>query len=380
MVTSKKVKIIVVTIVMSIVGLGTYIYPNYINPMIKYNKGVNLLDTGNEISAIEEFEEILDYKDSYDLLRVANYNLGIKTIESDEIQAIKYLKSSANYSNSEALINQIITNNNTNILAIGADNSIGLTEYGIIRESNSSSKYENISLWNDLISIDMRDSHIVGLDVAGNAMATGYNLYGQCNVDKWDKLLGIAAGSWHTVGIKADGTVVATGQNLYNELDVEEWEDIVYISAGCFYTAGVKLDGTVVATGNNEGGKTDVDDWTEITKVATAMYHTVGLRKDGTVVAVGDNQDGRCDVDDWKNIKSISIHNEHTVALKEDGTVVATGNNEFGQCDVSAWNDVVTIITGKHCTVGVNSKGNIFYAGDINANAHILVNWENIKI
>ena len=160
----------------------------------------------------------------------------------------------------------------------------------------------------------------------------------------WTDIVSVSAGDCHTVGLRSDGTVVATGYNVYGQCDVTDWMDIIAVSAGDWHTVGLRSDGTVVATGSNGIGQCNVSGWTDIIAVSAGHEHTVGLRSDGTVIATGYNEDGQCDVTDWMDIIAVSAGGDYTVGLRSDGTVVATGWNEYGQCDVSGWTGIAAII------------------------------------
>ena len=130
----------------------------------------------------------------------------------------------------------------------------------------------------------------------------------------------------HTIGIDfgtlsgravlvrvADGTVVATGYDLYGQCDVKGWTDIVAIDTGDYHTLGLKANGTVVAigqnsTGNNfKGRRCDLSIWTNVVTVSGGRGHTIGLRTDGSVLAVGYNDNGQCDMPGWAGWKDIRM-------------------------------------------------------------------------
>lgn len=203
------------------------------------------------------------------------------------------------------------------------------------------------------------DKHVVGLKEDGTVVATGSNIYGQCNVNGWKDMIAVAAGELHTVGLRASGLVIAVGYNEYGQCDVISWRNIVAIAAGNSYTVGLRSDGTVVAVGYNKNGRCNVSDWKDIVGISAGFGHTVGVRSDGTVVATGENEHGQCNVSDWKNIVAVAAGFMHTVGLKADGTVVATGNTSMRQCDVSDWWNIVEISARSSCTVGLRANGTV---------------------
>jgi alpha-tubulin suppressor-like RCC1 family protein len=60
----------------------------------------------------------------------------------------------------------------------------------------------------------------------GQAIATGHNVYGQCNVYAWQGIIEVSAGRTHTIGLDRHGRVYATGDNTYGQCDVQSFSDI----------------------------------------------------------------------------------------------------------------------------------------------------------
>ncbi len=149
---------------------------------------------------------------------------------------------------------------------------------------------------------------------------------------------------------------------LWDEIAVREM-----ISAGNNYTVGLKNDGTAIGVGSNADGKKYISGWSDIAAISAGRYdkgcHTVGLKKDGTVVAVGNNDYGQRNVSDWTDIVAISTSSYHTVGLKKDGTVVAVGYNTYGQCNVYDWKDIIAISAGYYHTVGLKKDGTVVAVG-----------------
>ena len=222
--------------------------------------------------------------------------------------------------------------------------------------------------------------HIVGLKSDGTVVACKYNRDGQCEVADWRNIVAISAGNDHTVGLKSDGTVLACGDSYYEPCNVEDWRNIVAVSAGWYYTIGLKSDGTVLACGDNEYGQCEITDWKNIIAISAGVYHTVGLKSDGTVVACGNNGCGQCEVADWNNIITISAGRNHTVGLKSDGTVLACGDNKDGLCEVAGWNNIVAISASSDYTVGLKSDGTVLACGDNKDGLCEVAGWKNIYI
>ncbi len=223
------------------------------------------------------------------------------------------------------------------------------------------------TLWEYIIKYDTVSAghdHTVAIKTDGRVVATGHNLYGQCNVSGWSNVVSVSAGGGHTVGLRADGTVVAAGWNDKGQCNVGSWRDIVAISAGAKHTVGLKKDGTVVATGLDLNGRCNTGSWDYICAISAGSDHTVALKADGTVVAVGYSADGQCNVSGWRNIKSISAGTEHTVGLTEGGTVVATGHNKQGECNVTGWTNVRAVYAKDFHTIAVKNDGSLLVTGN----------------
>ena len=185
----------------------------------------------------------------------------------------------------------------------------------------------------------------------------------------------ISAGSYHTVGLKKDGTVMAVGNNEYGQCDVSKWKDIIAVSAGTYHTVGLKKDGTVIAVGNNEYGQCDVSKWKDIVAVSAEYYQTAGLKKDGTVVVVGNNDDGQCNVSDWENIIDVSAGNTFTVGLKQDGTIVTTSKKN--RDEAKNMKSVISVLSGYDNIIALKKDGTIVTT-NTNNRVYRVSDWKNI--
>ena len=239
-------------------------------PSVKYNKALDLAESGEYEEAISMFVELDDYKDSQDRIKEIKYQQAVVLAEEGKYDEAKALfVELGEYKDSEEQIDEIkpIIYNEA-VVALEKDHRIKAAMLFGTVSSYKDARERSFALWND---IAVRET--------------------------------VSAGQDHTVGLKSDGTVVAFGGNGNSQCNVDGWTDIVAVSTGIFHTVGLKSDGTVVAVGENGDGQCDVEDWTDIVAVSVGEDHTVGLKSDGTVVAVGNNATGRCDVDGWTNIK-----------------------------------------------------------------------------
>lgn len=371
---------IVCVIIVFVIVLNTVLIPNH-----KYDTAVALMESGNYGEAAIAFEELVDYKDSADLIlecyyrsacllkdtgrhaeaAIAFYNLSPykdakeqsmdlwnRIAERDTISAAAFHSVGLK---ADGTVVAVGDNDHgkcdvsawTDIVAISADNhhTIGLKENGTIVATNPAFYRFSAGEWNDIVAISAGLSNAYGLKADGTVVVGGDNEYGQWNASDWTDIVAIRAGVYHIVGLKADGTVVAVGDNDYGQCDVSDWTDIVAVSAGSDHTIGLKSDGTVVYAGYvGDESKRTISSWTDIVAISAGRYHTVGLKADGTVVGAGSNHDGACNVSGWTDIVAISAGSDHTIGLKADGTVVATvylgDYGDYGQCNVSGWKNI----------------------------------------
>lgn len=298
------------------------------------------------------------------------------------------------------------------IKPVANKNSISTVEREGITERTVAEK------WSNIVKVSAGYAHTVGLKRDGTVVATGQNIYGQCNVENWKDISEIVAGKKHTVGLKKDGRVVATGNNDSGQCNVDTWSGIISISVGEDYTVGLKDDGTVVATGDNNTGQCNIDDWVSIISLSAGEGITLGIKADGSVMTTYDNEDvfsvvsGWTDVtkaavarnrlgynivglksdgtvenvglinygNDWKNLVAVCTGWDHSVGLVDNGTVVAAGDNEYGQCDVSDWTGVIDINIGDKYTIGLKDDGTVMTTGYPPFNSNDVSDWNDITM
>jgi len=258
--------------------------------------------------------------------------------------------------------------------------------------------------WTDIVMVSAGWSHTLGVRSDGTVVASGENLYGECDTGLWADITRIAAGSSHTAGLRSDGTVVVAGINTAGQGDTDLWSGMVDVAAGGSHTVGLRPDGTVHAIGGNSEGQCNVGAWTGIVDVVASPFGTGGLKSDGTVVAVGGEDwsksgstsrtwtdiaaiyaggarlygiktdgsvvvdgwigfTGLGDVQDWADIVEVAPGGEQTIGLKSDGTVLALGANRSGECDVGSWENITSVAAGRNHTVGLKEDGTVMATG-----------------
>ena len=221
--------------------------------------------------------------------------------------------------------------------------------------------------------------HIVGVKKDGTVLAAGKNDRGECNVSLWENIISVETAMSLTVGLKEDGTVVAAGSNNHGQCNVEEWTDIIAVTCGWYHTVGLKKDGTVVTVGSNEAGQCDVSEWTDIVAIQASIYGTIGLKSDGTLVTAGIGEGGSFEVLDWKDVIAISTHITCTLGLTADGVVLAAGSDPWGEeatWDFSNWQGITAVAAGSS-PIGLKSDGSVTYTGKRKV-ASAVEDWGNV--
>ena len=368
---NKKIAIITTSIVCALIAFWI-LWVSVIQPNINYNKALSLMEAEKYEEAISVFEAMDGYKESVEKIAecetgildnkydnaIVLLNSGNKLAALQEFQKISSYKDSCNH-----IKNLINSSNAFEILSAGYDHTIGLKSDGtVVAVGDNDNGQCNVKDWKDIVAVSAGDYYTVGLKSDGTVVAVGNNDDGKCSVEDWKDIIAVSAGNHHTVGLKSDGTVVATKFNhsmwhYDGQCDVEQWKDIVAVSAGDWHTVGLKSDGTVVAVGDNDNGQCNVRGWKDIVSVSAGGLHTIGLKSDGTVVAVGDKSLGQCNVGGWTDIVAVSAEFGDTVGLKLDGTVVCEDS------DVEDWKDIVAVSAGAYHTVGLKSDGTVVAVG-----------------
>ena len=278
-------------------------------------------------SAICMLEEIGEFKDAKELVRLCNEELAMSKNRLPKMQ------------------NEHQTRGIT--ISAGRTHTVGLKADGTVVACGGNEDGQcEVADWTNIVAISCGFAHTVGLKADGTVVACGDNKRGQCEVADWKNIVAVSAGYIHTVGLKSDGTVLVCGENsaLAAQCEVADWKNIIAISAGEDVTVGLESNGTAFAKDKHFYVQREIADWRNIVAVSAALSvgrsSVVGLKSDGTVLACGDNEYGQCEVTDWKNIVAVSAGSYHTVGLKSDGTVLACGRNEYGQCEVADWKNI----------------------------------------
>ena len=255
-----------------------------------------------------------------------------------------------------------------------ADGSV-LFEFGhyIIYDSEvrSAEEFENLSEWENMISLAGNNDHLLGLRADGRVQAAGLNEYGQCDVEAWETVTAVAAGKQHSAALLEDGTVVAAGDNSRGQCDVAGWTDVVQIAAMDYATVGLRRDGSVISTETEAYQSSEPDDpyavepldlsaLEEIVSIGAGSDFVAGLRKDGTVTVIGRRFNIWNELAEWKNMRDVAVgysageflpDNDmegcFLAGLQEDGTVrLLYPSTSRWTSTVLDWQDIVAIEAG----------------------------------
>lgn len=207
------------------------------------------------------------------------------------------------------------------------------------------------SRFNDISSISLSDTHLVGIKSDGTAVLTGTDVKMAFDVEAWKNLIKVELGNGFAIGLKIDGKVMAAGDNYFGQCDVAGWKDVVDIKVSGFRTIGLKADGSVLFTGFTEYEEQEfVKLFDNILEIAVNKKQIMLLDDIGNV-KVSRHPEGilKTDLANWTQIKHISTVGEEFVGLKEDGTVVTTIKDENG---LVKWNGIKLLETNDMYILG----------------------------
>jgi hypothetical protein len=217
----------------------------------------------------------------------------------------------------------------------------------------------DLSGWNDIVSVSVGTSHVLGLKSDGTVVAMGDNFYRQCNVEGWSDVIAIHAGHSQSFGIKKDGTIFAAGELFDYNLGVLDLRDVVMVCTGMHHVAALLADGTVEVFGRDSRGEDKTSGWSDIVAIAAFDFYTVGIKSDGSVVWTGENEHG--EISDWSGITAIAAGRD-IVGVKDDGSVVVNESQRLNGLEVlDDWSDVVAVCMTFGNVVGLKSDGTVVY-------------------
>lgn len=335
-----------------------------------YKQAYDNYETNNYILAIQEFSKLNDYKDSEDMIQECRLKLARLQQATTISAGIRYstgivsngkIKYSGDY---KLLEEELSTWEDIISISLKGHLAIGLKKDGTVVVAGSIPDYPDYyidtSLWNNIIAVSSGQQYIVGLQSNGTLVAQGHNGDGQLNINgsEWSNIVAISCGWRHTVGLDSNGKIHITGfqsesqiNNIKNNKD--KWHDIVTVSAAGgsdessghnAYTAALKQDGKVITTLPTEI-QNRIDDWNDIIAISAGDFYLVGLNSKGDVFV--EQIDNSVDLDNsineigtWNDIIAISAGRGFTLAVDSEGKLFASGFYKDHQIDIDGWGTI----------------------------------------
>lgn len=350
----KKIVIIAITTILliTIFMIITRVIIPERNRVSNYDKAIALYQEGNEPDALVAFRKALGYKDALDYVR---------------------------------LLEKKYTNK------IACSGIFGSTQFHAVANSGHvlSESNSEVRSWNNIVDILGTQNSVIALTSEGKVYFSGYYQSSEERgnvVEQWSDIIQIAASDDHTVGLKKDGTVVATGDNLYGQCDVSDWRDVVYISAGENNTVGIKNDGSLLISGAKGtvkkedpsykfyGNSTVVSflypasfettSWSNLEKVFVGEYYIIGIQKNGNVLASGGTIKHRLNSSLFNSISYSKIINSvhyGFLGLRTDGDIdYLNYSGEKGySLETKHQDNILDIVSENYGWIALNSDGTI---------------------
>lgn len=324
---------------------------------IIYDEACNLFKNREYKEALENFKNIIDYKDSKEKAKECK--------------------------------KQIKRRNLNNIVSAGIRYSAAILDKNVVKAVGDNDKKQcNVRKFKNMISIDAGGCLTIGLKAEGKIDVAGTYDEGfkiDTTEKKWnkEKFIDVAAGERFVVGLTENGHVIADGHGNDGQIDFRDWnkEKIIAIDAGWRFTVGLTENKELKFSGLYGNQLTDFknnkQEWKDVVNISAAggdttekqrgKGHTVGLKSNGKVVAIGDNSWGQCNVKGWKNIIKVVAGDWYTVGLNDNGQVLVTGKNRpntrYIEEDVlekaNSKKDIVDIAAGYGQTILLHKNGSI---------------------
>ncbi len=331
----------------------------------RYNQAIHFIKLKRYPLAISMLSNIIDYKNSRELLSQLRYliNGSYISIGPNMVGGVtKEGHVSITSNNNKKEYSTVSSWSGIQSINInGAGIIQGLTTKGIIISSNQEGARVNPSLydqvtgsiasWSNIISFRNDSAYsATGLDCFGNGYYSELtdNSYsdGTVKSDEWNHLVAFDDGEYYLAGLKEDGTVItkikSEDYRINEVFDTSDWKDIVAISAGQSLV-GLKKDGTVVVTGCMSTVKEKLSKWQDIIAVSSCGKVILGLKRNGTVISATYTPNGPNAVKNWTNIVAIKSGIEYSIGLKSDGSMIITteyGTGKKKNPNVSAMKDL----------------------------------------
>jgi alpha-tubulin suppressor-like RCC1 family protein len=367
---NKKIKTLLWILVppLIIVIIFLFVQATIIIPHTKYTQANKLKAAEEYAEAIEIFEDLGTYKDSYSLLLDTKYDYGSKLISDENYQKALAVLFSINYKDSNILVQQILDEHTNQLLrmniggytsaAITSTNHIlvwGNNSYGQLGDETTISKTVPYDITNQfylnfnetITSIALGPSHSAAVTSDGRIFTWGKNEFGQLGdgttIDKKtptditakfnlaveERLISVVLGYSHSAAISSTGRVFTWGDNSSDKLgdetginqveptditekfSLEADEKIISVDLGYFHSAALSSTGRLFTWGSNSSGQLGNPAYTTKRKPA-AINSYFDLAIDEKIICV-------------------SLGTRHSAAVTSRGRIFTWGDNTYGK-------------------------------------------------
>ena len=251
-------------------------------------------------------------------------------------------------------------------IAAGLNGALFLKEDGTVffigHDQHHISTQSVFSAWKDIVAIECGGADIYyGLKSNGTVVASGPNLYGECDVSDWSSIVELAAGSSHVLGRKADGTVVAAGYNASGSTRVHNWKNVTDIEAGVYCSLAVTDAGEILFAGQRDGHE-GAANWKNPQQLVASGYQCVIIRSNGQLKSFG-----KTNVDHWSEIVHVVATPSSIIGFKSDGSLVVSGVSTGFQgniLDAANWQNAAAVGGGENVTYAITTTGRILSTYD----------------
>ena len=230
----------------------------------------------------------------------------------------------------------------------------------------------------DIIAVSGGQYTSLELRSNGTISAHGYTGYGIANVPALPAgvtYTAIAAGDLHGVALRSDGNVVGWGYNGYSQNNIPALPagmTYIDVAAGWRHTLLLRSDGQAIGIGYNSSGSLNLPvlpAGVTYTKLDGGQSHSIGLRSDGHVEVAGDATYGGTPPALPAGVvyTDIAAGQYHSLALRSDGQVVAWGQDNSGSTNVPALPAGITytdVAAGQSHSLALRSDGQLVSFGN----------------
>ena len=350
----------------------------------QYIQACRDLENGHYESAVGQFEELGDYKDSEEKRLEAKYRFAVSLAAGGyyerTLAVCAELEKEGTYA--EALCP--VYYDLASVLQERAEVTRAAIAFGKAGDYQNA-REQSLTLWKTIARRDTISVNVNAIAIRNDGTMIASTPFLQEQLADWTDIVDIAyCGSrCMFVGLRADGTVLtqfskadlplqytSTGELLAEK--VKTWSDIVSISASYYDIYGLRSDGTIIST---DPSFRHVEPSNIVEMHATRSF-VMGLRIDGTVWCWQDTgvapiyeeeteiiSTALYKISEWEDIVQLEVSDVRVLGVKADGTVVAIGKEEDKQCMVWAWREfgykIVSVETDYDWTFALREDGTV---------------------